>query len=587
MAGIIQAKQLYAYQDQADGQRTLVACSGDASGIASPANNVVYWDANGNPLNIFTPSTNAAPPRMASSRDYAFFSDGVAGDLYKWHIINGRSKWGLSQPGISPTVGAPIGSGSITLTTGRKYGIVYYNATTQSYSDVSPLSASTGPLTNQNIPLSSIPVSSDPQVTNKLVVATADGGDPTTLYQLATIANATTTYTDQTNNITLINGTIWQETDSAGNFHGLYGNQPPPNGSFPTYHNGRMFLAVGEILYFSKSLADVTTSSGIMAGRFEEAFVPDYSLPVSTGAEQIHGLLSDGQTLYIGTELHIRRLLGDGPTNFSQPETVFPQTGLLNQNVWQLVYVEGTPVGTMWMTPDLRVMSSDFNTYQDVGTPILPILKTINPAALNNTWAVMVSNGPYNLYMLALPTGTNTAADTFCVYDMRLRKWFVWQFADQFLSGVFYVTLTGILRWVFCDANGNIRLIDPTTTYDRQGDSTQSAITSTIQTTWLNLGDPNIRKTLNQLEVETVDSALTVTVEGASTSAQFATPNAVVTNAPLVASALGPYIVPIAGNPAIDRHYRMTFTSTSGGSSTPTDVLLGYLTADVLPIHRV
>lgn len=583
----IKAQQLYAYQDQSDGQRTIVATGADGSGVLSLSNAVLYWDINGNPVLIFTPSTGATNPRMASSRDFAFFADGISGDLYKWHVKNGLSKWGPTAPVVAPTVGAPIGAGSITLTTGRKYAVAFYNATTQSYSDFSPISVSSGPLSRQNVPLSGIPVSSDPQITNKLIVATADGGDPTTLYQVTTIANATTTYTDSTTEITLTSGTIWQETDSTGIQHGLLGNQPPPNGSFPIYHNGRIFLAVGEILFFSKSLAEVTTSSGIIAGRYEEAFVPDNSLSISTGAEQIHGLLSDGQTLYIGTELHIRRLLGDGPENFSQPETVFPQTGLLNQNVWQLVYVEGTPVGTMWMTPDFRVMASDFNTYTNVGTPINPILATINQSALNSCWAAMVSNGPYNFYMLAIPTGTNTVADTFCVYDMRLRQWYVWQFADQFLSGMFYVSLSGTPRWVFCDASGNLRLIDPTATYDRQGDATQTAITSTVQTTWLNLGDPNVRKALNQLEIETVDPALTVTVEGASTNADFKTPHTVVTNAPLVTSALGPYIVPVAGYAAIDRHYRFTINSTSGQTSTPSDVILGFFSADLVPIHRI
>lgn len=583
----IKAQQLYAYQDQGDGQRTLIATAADASGIPSMTNNIVYWDANGNPVLIFTPSVGAVRPRMASSRDYAFFMDGVSKDLQKWHVINGLSAWGSNSPLVAPVVGAPINSGSITLITGRKYAVAFYNPTTASYTDISPISASTGALTNQNSPLSAIPVSSDPQMTQKLLLATADGGNPATLYEVASLANATTTYTDATPELTLVNNTIWQETDSNGNLHGLIGNQPPPNGLYPTYNNGRMFLAVGETLYFSKSLADVTTSSGVVAGRYEECWIPDYSTAVSTGAEQIKGLLSDGQTLYIGTELHIRRITGDGPSNFSEPQIIFPQTGLLNQNTWQVVFVEGQPVGTMWLTPDFRVMFSDFNTYAEVGTPILSYLQQMNPAATNAAFAVMVSNGPYNLYMLGIATGSNTAADTFLVYDLRRKKWYVWQFADPFLAGIYYVNLAGTPRWTFCDVNGVIRAVDSTTTYDRQGDPNQATITSTVQTTWLSLGDANARKALNQFEIETVDANLLFTLEGASTDVQFVTPNAVLTNVPLVQSVLGPFVVPAAASAAVDRFYRMKFVSTSGASSTPEDVLLGYVSVDLAPIHRL
>jgi len=105
---------------------------------------------------------------------------------------------------------------------------------------------------------------------------------------------------------------------------------------------------------------------------------------------------------------------------------------------------------------------------------------------------------------------------------------------------------------------------------------------------WLNLGDPNLRKSLNELEIETSDPLLTTTVEGASTDKEFLTPTStLVSNAPLTLNAFNEYKVFLAGTIAKDRHYRFTFVSTSTISSTNTDVILGFLTAEVIPIHKV
>lgn len=589
MPATLEASNLYAYQDEAQGERTLMAVASDGSGVPSIANNVIYWDINGNPNPIFTPSQFAQRVRAVDSRDFAYFEDGVTADLLKWNIVDGLSSWGIAGPISGPVISTTT-SGSITLLTGRVYFIAYFNNTTQSYSDLSPASAITGPLTAQNQNLISIPTSTNPQVTNRILLATADGGDQTTLYEITTLDNSTSTYTDSMPETTLLTQSVWQETDSTGVLHGLFGNQPPPNGSYPISSNGRLFMSIGEVLYFSKSLAEVTTSSGIIAGRYEEAWPPTNAINVSTQAEEIHGLLSDGQTLYIGTEEHIFRLLGDSPQNFSEPQIIFPQTGLLNQDVWQLVYIEGTPVGTMWMTPDLRVMSSDFNTYTDVGTPIQNILNTINKSSLSTSWAVMASNGPYDFYILAIPTGINTVPDTFCVYDMRVKKWFIWYFADDFSCGIFYFNLAGIPRWIFVDQSGTVRLIDPLSTQDRSDAVTPIPIESTLRTVWLDFSDSMMRKSLNEMEVVTSDPNIECTIEGASTIAEFQAPvttlvtDAIPTLSPFGSS--GEYKVYLAGTTAVDRFYRLTWVSSSSESSETTDVVLGGYSIEIMPIHR-
>ena len=487
------------------------------------------------------------------------------------------------------TVGAGA-AGVVTLISpvGRIYYVSFLNSTKQNFSDLSPASAQTGTITNGQINIFNIPVSTDPQVDQKVVLSTADGGDPTTLYLVAQIPNLQTQLTDNIAETTLVLGNIYQQNDSAGNGIGVLGNQPPPNGSFPTLHKGRVFMIVNNQLAFSKSLADVTTTSGIIAGRFEEDWDPNNILSYSPGFEIGKGLLSDGTVLYVGTEKHIHRVIGDGDSNlsFQTPEVLFSATGLMTQNVWKIVFLEGTPTGAMWVTPDFRVLESDFNTYKDMGTPIQSTLNTINPAAINTAWAESVTLGPYNFYVLAIPTGNNTAPDTLCLFEMHLHKWFIWNFADNFTSGIFNVSLNGTPRWIMVDTNGNIRLIDTAGVQDRETD-TPVNITSTIRTTWLNLGDPTTRKTLNEVELETSATNTLVTIEGASNASDFASPNIIISNLPLVTNIFGQLKTFTSGFPSIYRYYRFTFTSVSSVSSSPNDVLLGYFSAEVLPLNRI
>lgn len=585
----IQANKLDAYQNDALGIRTLMGLASDGSGIFSLSNQVGYWDANGALQNIFVPSPLASDIRGVYSRDYMYFWDHVLADLVKWNLNNtpAVTPTGLRQPVAPLTVGTP-GSGDITLITGRTYYTVFYDPTTQNFSDLSPASATTGPLTSNNVPLSDIPVSTQSNATRKKILATADGNDPTVLYELADLASATTTYTDDTPDTTLLLNDVWQYTDTSGVPHGVVGNQPPPNGSFPISHQGRLFLLDGDQLQFSKSLDEVITATGNIAGRYEEDWPPGNAINLATDAEQGAGLLTDGTTLYIGTELCIRRLTGFNAQTFSEPNILFNDVGLMAQDVWSVVYLDGTPVGTMWITPDFRAMNSDFNTYENVGVPIQNTLNQINPAAIKNAWAIAPQLGPYSFYVLAIPTGTNTVPDTMCIYDMRLRKWYIWEMFDQFSAGIFYVSLSGTPRWIVADETGTIRNFDPTFVTDRNGESDAVGIESTVESTWLDLGENMTRKSLNEMEVQTTDPDLEVTVKGASTPATFANPvNTLVASVNPIPNAFGDQKVFLAGTPARDRFYKYTAVSTSDPNSTAEDVILGEVSLEVIPINRI
>lgn len=501
------------------------------------------------------------------------------------------SSWGIEPPETTIDLGAPV-SGSVTLKIGRKYYLVFRNEFSGDLSDLSPVSASTGPVTAQNIPLVNIEVSTDPQVTDKLVLATADGGNEETLYLLADIPNSQTSLTDDIAENTLEQATQYQSLDSSGIAHGVANNSLPPNGDLPIKHRGRLFMLNGHFLRFSKSLDDLTTATGTIAGRYESCWPADYQIDTSLTGESPRADFSDGVNLYIGTDKNVHVIIGDSPQNFQEPQVHFSGVGVLNQETWRQVFLEGTPVGVMWLTPDFKVIGSDFNSYQDVGGPIQDVLNSINQAYALNSSASFFSSGPYDLYILDIPTGSSQECNTRCVYSLRNKKWYMWFFADNVTAQIFNVTSTtatagGQSQMIFATPDGHLYLGNNSTRQDRIGNS-PVGYAVTMRTTWLDYGESPLRKLVNLTEVMTDDPLLTETLEGASAlslpggaNGTFEVPNQVAVSQAIFEGPLGIYEFPHAGQASRDRYYRHTFSSPA--SSTVVDVL-SYFNVEFVPL---
>lgn len=464
-------------------------------------------------------------------------------------------------------------AGAITLTVGRVYYCIYQNSLTGHLSDLNQPSFSTGPITNLKLDITNIPVSTDAQVDSKVLLATADGGDPSILYFVASLPNAATTYTDNTDEITLNNNQLYLYTDPFGNEFGVTFNDPPPNGTVCIKHKGRLWMAQQQNLFFSKAVSELTLPSGFIAGKYEEAWPPSNYFDISGGAETINGLLSDGTVIYIGTQSHIRRIFGDNPDNFQQPEICHQDVGVLNQEVWETVFLQGTPTGFMWLSPDFKVMGSDGNTYMDLGHKIQDVLNSINPAAAQSAHAMFVQQGPFDLYILAIPTGSNTLCDTHCVFNMRDQQWTIWKPSDPSAGMLFNLTAAGTPQWLFSAvypgpgafSSEAVYQYVPTATQDRVGSANPNALpanfTTSATTPWLHLGSPTVRKVLDELEIVGSPTML-VTVNGSQTQANFASPVAIVSNAPLTVGPFSTYKVFLSAKTSKYKYYQLVFTTT-------------------------
>lgn len=488
-----------------------------------------------------------------------------------------------------------LAAGNIALLNGRRYGLVFQNGANNGTSDLSAMTPSTGALTSKEVVLNGLPVSPDPQVTGKVLLATADGGDISTLYQVAILPNSTTTYTDDTSEDALLLANIWQETDDQGIEHGVSGNTPPPATNLFCKHKGRVYFLQGSTLWFSKSNDEMLTSTGLLCGRYEESVPGDYQMDISDEAEIGSCLFSDGTILYIATEKQIRRLYGDGPTNFAKPETHFTEVGVLCPELLSTISVDGRPAGVCWVTPDLKVIGSDFLFYQNIGTPVQDILDNINADVIRSVgWSTFIAKGPFQFYVLAVPTGSNTAIDTLLIYDFTRKKWHTWVLPDGLVvqSLLRNITVNGTPRLLLgghylVKSGGTQRQVpyiwelSPDLSQDQVTATLTLPITAKIRTTWQYFEDQNLRKDFDEIEIFTKDPNMTLTLEAASNIDEFDNPVPVVSNMTLRKSAFGEYKWYLAGYPTVDRYYRFTFTSSLADRAF-TD---GYR-MDIIPEHR-
>ena len=348
-------------------------------------------------------------------------------------------------------------------------------------------------------------------------------------------------YTTPTSSVavtdTLLAANIWAYTDADGSIYGILENEAPLPAGFlyPTLHQGRMFATDGKTVFYSKSLEEVTTPTGLITSKWEECWPAEYQLPLALNNEKVIGIKSDGTNLHVGTDKSIFTVYGSDPGNFSVPSVAFSQTGILSNDCWTVVFAEGQPAGFVWLTQDFKVMHSDFATYKEIGTEIYPELQQFDSTNLARAKIISLTQGPYNFVILQFPV-TSQNIPRIWIWETRLMKWYQWiHNSDEIdVTSAFvyqypgYGTLpSGITAgqkfffyWFLYDSTLQVKYFDPTATVDTGWYDT-APISWIIWTSWQDLGDATAIKVVNELDLVGADGPYLVSLFGANSQSQF------------------------------------------------------------------
>ncbi len=605
-----------------NGRNRFLYAASDTTGIAGVNNNVHAVNENGNLVTtagpILTPSALAGPVEVAASRDYAFFADGVTADLKKWDTDDDPT-----STNISPETGAAIpsvtlngiltpapagvggamdaaptaeGTGAIVLVSGRGYTVVYRNSLAGTTSTIAPFTGAMGvtsdpsnPATGVQVNLSNIPVSPDPQVDQRIILATADGGDQTTLYLITIINdNVTTTYTDNTAEFDLLNAAVWAETDENGVVHGVINNtsirETFPDTTICCVYRGRMYYLSGHFLAWSKNLDEVTTSTGTVTGRWEEEVpIENQTSLSSNGSEVGTSLRTDDVSLYIGTNRTVYVQSSDFP-GLHPPRALHQEVGVLNNAVWQTVYHAGDAVAAIWVTPEYRVIKSNYTDYDDIGNAIQTTLSAFGDVKDTAT-STFIGHGPFEFYMLA--PGTDAVdPTTIWLYNVKTDAWFDWQsaYGDQVLAvSYMFDSINRRPLPIYSTTQERAYRWDDSLLHDHNSEAPLLPDCSPIETVWIGGGDPALVKCLNAIEVQTDEPTITVSIYGANNEADFDAATLIAT-LPFTTNDVGNLWAPCAHLKTRFRFYKLGF----GGldDSTETD-LLSYWSIDFLPFGNI
>ena len=569
------------------------------SGTEGATRKVKTCDASGAVQNtgVWTVSSTTDNPRAVVSRDYAYFTSGSDNDRVKYDgndtTGNGVTTWGLLAPVTAPAA-ASSGTGTITITAFRDYTVAFMNTTTGHISDIGPFIRVEKFSNKAQIDLTSVPLADatiggvNTGVNQRLILATSDGGPRTHLYLVGTIAdNTVTTFTDTVSEATLLTKDIYVEIGDDGLRHGIIDNSRPTSGKYPLKHRGRLFMLVNRKLRFSKSLEEISTSSGFeIGGKYEEAWPADYEIDVSSVAQDPVGLLSDGAFLYVLAKSGLYRIAGDGPLTFRPPELVFRYVGVQSQDTEDIVYRGGVPVGMLWVTPAKQIIFSDTNTYNNITWPMKLEMDAIPEAYLSNARVKYGGYEGYNLAFIAVPETTSNIPTLLLIYNLDTGQLVRWRFpASQQITAMHFWNnpTTSLPQILWCNADGTMFRFDVSATQDRTSADALTSFTSSLTGAWLDFGAPHVRKFLQELEVD--GSNLSISIDAASKSSEFDSPASIVSAASVTTSPFGEDKIYLAGKNTKDRFYRLKF-SISADVLSSVAVLRSYYFAAV-PLHSL
>lgn len=342
---------------------------------------------------------------VVQANNQSFFNNGVAEPLK----FNGTDLdyWGI-QTGQIPTLGVLI-AGTLSLSTGRRYRVAYKNGTTGHVGTASAISASSGALINQQIPVT-IPAPSvtDAQITAARVYATLDGGSDY-FFERELTGAFPQTFNDQMADSAL------DQSERAPLI-----NDRPPTAKYLTVWGARIF---GFNIANDPQGIWYTGYNRILVGRPEESCPPGNRLRLAVGADDISGGGVIAQGIVAFDRSNKMFMFRGQPEDITYTAPV-EFTLFLQQLPWSIgcashFTIQSTPHGLAWLTPDRQIRLFDGTNYpQVISNGIEPIMRTLTLGQEFNARSAYWSYLDRNWYVLAIPTDGSTQLNLILVVDL-------------------------------------------------------------------------------------------------------------------------------------------------------------------------
>ena len=298
-------RSIYDFQRSVDQAQYIMAHVGGA---------IVAMKADGTNVQILSSGENTDPFQFVCNAFACYASNGAS--AWRFVDVGGQLtiyKWGIASPPSAPAIS--LSPGTLTLTYGRQY--VYCDVC--KYTDSlgiqrvsigppSPLSAHTGPIGGQVVTLSTLAVSTDPQVGFKWIFATTDSplNTSATYFFAAEIYNTQTSWGD-----TLVDAALDQTRVAP------YDNNPaPPSKILTTFQN--------RVVAISGSQIRLSGYSEILLGVPEESWPLDLFFNIPGGDREATAAiaLNEGSTLVVCTSAYWYAYSGYDATTFTEADHI-------------------------------------------------------------------------------------------------------------------------------------------------------------------------------------------------------------------------------------------------------------------------
>lgn len=342
----------------------------------------IYQGNGGVPTSILSGLTDGTYPDFITYLDHAWFVNGADG-MYKYDGTT-ASNAGIARPGATTTALHPPGG---TLAAGNyKVAVTFVNALGEE-SNPSDILDVNGVALNDQIDLSNIPISADPQVTTKNIYTTDVGGALLKFH--GSIANGVTIYTIED---VLNLGALLE-----------YDHDAPPDGLIGIeVHKDRIFGFKDATIYFSKDFDVWYWPQGELDQ--EQIFTIDVG-----NSDPITGLKTFYDVLLIFKKYDVYVLSGDNELNFRVDRVRSDErVGTVSDRSIKIIgnYCYFLGVNSVYRTNGITV--------EEVGDPIGDFFDQNSSSTvykINKNYFQFACAEYYkelNLYLLFVPTGAST-----------------------------------------------------------------------------------------------------------------------------------------------------------------------------------